>query len=65
MGSVIRLPLGSSNVDAFCLPFADHPVVALGTDKDDRARSRFGGAHELGHLVDHGAQTWGVKEIET
>ena len=63
--TVIRLPLGSSDVDAFSLPFADHPVVVLGTDKDDRARSRFDGAHELGHLVVHGEQIWGVKEVET
>jgi Zn-dependent peptidase ImmA (M78 family)/DNA-binding XRE family transcriptional regulator len=63
--AVIRLPLGSSDVDAFSLPFADHPVVVLATDKDDRARSRFGGAHELGHLVIHGEQIWGVKEVET
>jgi hypothetical protein len=41
-------------VDAFyeaAVPFADHPVVVQGTDKDDRVRSRFDGAHELGHLV--------------
>jgi Zn-dependent peptidase ImmA (M78 family)/DNA-binding XRE family transcriptional regulator len=63
--TVIRLPLGSSDVDAFSLPFADHPVVVLGTDKDDRARSRFDGTHELGHLVIHGEQIWGVKEVET
>ena len=63
--TVIRLPLGSSDVDAFSLPFADHPVVVLGTDKDDRARSRFDGVHELGHLVVHGEQIWGVKEVET
>ncbi len=63
--AVIRLPLGSSDVDAFSLPFADHPVVVLATDKDDRARSRFDGAHELGHLVIHGEQIWGVKEVET
>ena len=62
--TVIRLPLGSSDVDAFSLPFPDHPVVVLSTDKDDRARSRFDGAHELGHLVVHGEQIWGVKEVE-
>lgn len=45
--TVISLPLGSSDVDAFSLPFADHPVVVLGTDKDDRARSRFDGAADL------------------
>jgi Zn-dependent peptidase ImmA (M78 family)/transcriptional regulator with XRE-family HTH domain len=63
--TVIRLPLDSSDVDAFSLPFADHPVVVLATDKDDRARSRFDGAHELGHLVVHGDQIWGVKQVET
>ncbi|MEU8205818.1 ImmA/IrrE family metallo-endopeptidase [Streptosporangium sp. NPDC049046] len=63
--AVIRLPLGNTDVDAFSLPFADHPVVVLGTDKNDRARSRFDCAHELGHLVLHGEQIWGVKEVET
>lgn len=61
---VIRLPLGSSDVDAFSLPFEDHPVVVLGSDKDDRARSRFDCAHELAHLVMHGEIIWGVKEVE-
>lgn len=63
--AVIRLPLGTADVDAFSLPFPDHPVVVLGTDKNDRARSRFDAAHELGHLVLHGQQIWGVKEVET
>lgn len=62
---VIRLPLDSADVDAFSLPFPDRPVVVLGTDKNDRARSRFDGAHELGHLVAHRDQVWGVKEVET
>ena len=62
---VIRLPLGNTDVDAFSLPFTGHPVVVLGTDKNDRARSRFDCAHELGHLVLHGEQIWGVKEVET
>lgn len=62
--SVIRLPLGSADVDAFSLPFVDHPVVVLGSDKNDRARSRFDGAHELGHLVMHGNLIWGMKEVE-
>lgn len=62
--AVIRLPLGTADVDAFSLPFPDHPVVVLGTDKDDRARSRFDSAHELAHLVLHGLQIWGVKEVE-
>jgi hypothetical protein len=33
---VTRLPLDSADVDAFSLPFPDHPVVVLGTDKADR-----------------------------
>lgn len=61
---VIRLPLDSPDVDAFSLPFADHPVVVLGADKNDRGRSRFDAAHELGHLVLHGDEIWGTKEIE-
>jgi Zn-dependent peptidase ImmA (M78 family)/DNA-binding XRE family transcriptional regulator len=64
-GVVIRLPLGAGDVDAFSLPFPDHPVVVLSADKGDRARSRFDGAHELGHLVMHGEQVWGLKETET
>jgi Zn-dependent peptidase ImmA (M78 family)/transcriptional regulator with XRE-family HTH domain len=61
---VIRLPLDTADVDAFSLPFSDRPVVILGADKGDRARSRFDAAHELGHLVAHGDQVWGLKEIE-
>lgn len=61
---VIRLPLDTADVDAFSLPFHDRPVAVLGADKNDRARSRFDAAHELGHLVAHGDQVWGVKEVE-
>ncbi len=61
---VIRLPLGTADVDAFSLPFPDHPVVVLGADKNDRARSRFDAAHELGHLVMHGEHIWGMPEVE-
>jgi len=61
---VIRLPLDTADVDAFSLPFDDCPVVVLGSDKNDRARSRFDAAHELGHLVLHGEQVWGIKEVE-
>ena len=62
--AVLRLPLGSADVDAFSLPFGDHPVVVLASDKNDRARSRFDAAHELGHLVMHGELLWGMPEIE-
>ena len=48
---VIRLPLDTADVDAFSLPFHDRPVVVLGTDKNDRARSRFDDAHELGSMT--------------
>ncbi len=61
---VIRLPLDTADVDAFSLPFPDRPVVVLGAEKDDKARSRFDAAHELGHLIVHGDQVWGVKEVE-
>lgn len=61
---VIRLPLDTADVDAFSLPFQDRPAVILGSDKNDRARSRFDAAHELGHLVAHSDQVWGVKEVE-
>lgn len=63
--AVTRLPLDNHDVDAFSLPFPDHPVVVLGSNKNDRARSRFDSAHELAHLVLHGEQIWGVKEVET
>jgi Zn-dependent peptidase ImmA (M78 family)/transcriptional regulator with XRE-family HTH domain len=61
---VVRLPMKTSDVDAFSLPFHDRPVVVLSADKKDRARSRFDAAHELGHLVIHGDQVWGLKEVE-
>lgn len=62
--AVLRLPLNSADVDAFSLPFGDNPVVVLASDKNDRARSRFDAAHELGHLVIHGELLWGMPEIE-
>jgi Zn-dependent peptidase ImmA (M78 family)/transcriptional regulator with XRE-family HTH domain len=61
---VMRLPLESSDVDAFSLPFPDRPIIILGADKNDRARSRFDAAHELGHIVMHGEQVWGLPEVE-
>src|ERR1022692_2960901 len=61
---VLRLPLDTADVDAFSLPFPDRPVIVLGTDKNDRARSRFDGSHEFGHLVLHGERVWGMKQVE-
>lgn len=47
-----RLEL-AREVDAFSWPGAARPIVILIADKEDRARSRFDAAHELGHLVMH------------
>src|SRR4051812_19151619 len=49
---VARLSLADT-VDAFSWPVPARPLVILGTDKGNRARSRFDAAHELGHLVLH------------
>ena len=61
---VMRLPIGTADVDAFSLPLTDRPVVVLGTDKGDKARSRFDAAHELGHLAMHGEQVRGLPVVE-
>jgi Zn-dependent peptidase ImmA (M78 family)/transcriptional regulator with XRE-family HTH domain len=50
---VTRLVTGLDRVDAFSCWFTRRPVVVLGADKADTARSRFDAAHELGHLVLH------------
>jgi Zn-dependent peptidase ImmA (M78 family)/transcriptional regulator with XRE-family HTH domain len=50
---VTRPRVDSSAVDAFSCWLGDRPVVVLASDKDDGARSRFDGPHELGHLVTH------------
>jgi Zn-dependent peptidase ImmA (M78 family) len=50
---VARLRLTEDGIDAFSWPGLERPVVILGVDKDDRARSRFDAAHELGHVVMH------------
>jgi Zn-dependent peptidase ImmA (M78 family)/DNA-binding transcriptional regulator YiaG len=49
---VARLGL-ADNVDAFSWPAQERPIVILGVDKQNRIRSRFDAAHELGHLVMH------------
>lgn len=51
---VTRFRVSIEKVDAFCVDFPDRPIVALGSDKGLRDRSRFDAAHELGHLVLHG-----------
>lgn len=61
---VVRFRVNIEKVDAFCVNFADRPVVVLGADKDLRDRSRFDAAHELGHLVMHGDSEIGDKTVE-
>jgi Zn-dependent peptidase ImmA (M78 family)/DNA-binding XRE family transcriptional regulator len=39
--------------DAFSCIINGRPFIFLGTDKQDRARSRMDAAHELGHLILH------------
>jgi Zn-dependent peptidase ImmA (M78 family)/transcriptional regulator with XRE-family HTH domain len=51
--AVLRLPLDSRQVDAFCVTIESRPFVLLSGDREDKARSRFEGAHELGHLIAH------------
>lgn len=50
---VTRASLGSENLDAFSCMVTARPFIFLGSEKQDRARSRFDAAHELGHLVMH------------
>ena len=52
---VLRLPPETVDrrVDAFSTREAERPLVVLNPDKQDKARSRFDAAHELGHLVLH------------
>lgn len=50
---VVRSVFGTRRVDAFSYDFGTRPIVTLGDDSQDAARSRFDAAHELGHLVMH------------
>ncbi len=50
---VTRLTHDNASVDAFSTWMGKRPLVILGDDKDDIARSRLDAAHELGHLVMH------------
>lgn len=50
---VTRLEVANRGIDAFSHAQGSRPVVILGRDKGDAARSRFDAAHELGHLVCH------------
>jgi Zn-dependent peptidase ImmA (M78 family)/DNA-binding XRE family transcriptional regulator len=63
---VLRLPdeLTDRRVDAFSTAASSRPVVLLSPMKDDKARSRFDSAHELGHLLMHHDAEPGSKVIE-
>lgn len=50
---VAQLKIANEGVDAYSHAQGHRPVVVLGLDKGDAARSRFDVAHELGHLVCH------------
>ncbi len=63
---VLRLPQDrvDERVDAFSTSASRRPVVLLSPLKDDKARSRFDAAHELGHLLLHHDAEPGSKVIE-
>ena len=63
---VLRLPedLLDRRVDAFSTRATTRPLVLLSPMKDDKARSRFDAAHELGHLVMHPDVEPGSKIVE-
>lgn len=50
---VARIPEVPHEVDAFSRWFELRPIVLLSSIKEDKGRSRFDAAHELGHLVLH------------
>lgn len=61
---VTRYRSGSERLDAFSCAFPERPVVVLGDDKGQFDRSRFDGAHELGHLVMHPDPQPGDRTLE-
>lgn len=61
----LRLPARTdAAVDAFSTYSGSRPLVFLSPTKDDRARSRFDAAHEVGHLVLHPDTEPGSKLVE-
>lgn len=60
----VRYNMFQQAVDAFSVPFDPHPVVVLGSDKDQAERDRFTGSHELGHLAMHQLEHAGTKALE-
>lgn len=61
----LRLPRDTdAAVDAFSTNAGQRPLVFLSKAKDDKARSRFDAAHELGHIVLHPDTEPGSKLVE-
>lgn len=62
---VLRLPEGTDRrVDALSTYAGSRPLVFLSDAKEDKARSRFDSAHELGHLLLHPDTEPGSKTVE-
>lgn len=53
-----------TKVDAFSHLGFDRPIVLLNPEKDDKAKSRFDAAHELGHLLMHPDTEAGSRIVE-
>jgi len=62
--AVLRLDEASRKVDAFSHQQGSRPLVLLSAGKEDKARSRFDGAHELGHLLMHHDADPGSRLVE-
>lgn len=59
-----RLRVDQRDVDAFSVIIDGRPILMLADDKDDRGRSRFDAAHELGHWAMHDEVDVGKKDAE-
>lgn len=59
-----KLRTDDHTVDAFSIVVQRRPILMLTEDKEDRGRSRFDAAHELGHWVMHTETQVGAKEVE-
>jgi Zn-dependent peptidase ImmA (M78 family)/transcriptional regulator with XRE-family HTH domain len=62
---IAHLTIGNRGVDAFTSEFRSRPIVLLTDDKSNYVRSRFDGAHELGHLVMHDGAEPGTRAVES
>jgi len=62
--AVVQLDSDVRRVDAFSHQHGHRPLVLLNPAKQDKARSRFDAAHELGHLVMHHDTHSGSRLVE-